>query len=126
MRKSQRRKVETPMSAHSDFLSFSRKIQADITAVRMVVKSPMVLDKLAATDEYETSRNPVQSARNTAIETPLEKADRSPSPKAFAENPSFFRRATLRTRNAERAVRKIEPSARKRLHTGEANPVLTT
>lgn len=126
MRKSQRRKVETAMSAHSDFFSFSRKIQADITAVRMVVKSPMVLDKFAATEEYETSRNPVQSARNTAIETPLENAERSPSPKALAENPSFFNRARLRMRNTESAVRKIEPSARKRLHTGEANPVFTT
>ncbi len=118
--------VETAMSAHSVFFSFSRKIQADITAVRMVVKSPMVLDKFAATDEYETRRNPVQSARKTAIETPLEKADKSPSPKVLAENPSDLRRAALRMKNAESAVRKIDPSARNRLQTGVANPVFTT
>lgn len=124
--KSQRRKVETAMSAHSDFFSFSRKIHAESTAVRMVVKSPMVLDKFAATEEYETSRKPVQRARKTAMETPLEKADKSPIPNAFAESPSFFIRTALRPRKTESEARKIEPSARNRLQTGEANPVLTT
>lgn len=114
------------MSAHSAFFSFSRKIQADITAVRMVVKSPMVFDRFAATDEYETRRKPVQRARKTAIETPLEKADRSPSPKALAENPSDLRRTTLRATNADSAVRNIAPSARNKLQTGVANPVFTT
>ena len=92
----------------------------------MVVKRPMVLERLAATEEYETSRNPVQRARKTAIETPLENAERSPRPNVLAESPSFLKRAALRMRNAESAVRNIEPSARKRLQTGEANPVLTT
>lgn len=124
--KSQRRKVETAMSAHSDFFSFSRKIHAESTAVRMVVKSPMVLDKFAATEEYETRRKPVQSARKTAMETPLENAERSPSPNVLAESPSFFNLTALRPRNAESAVRKIEPSARNRLQTGDASPVLTT
>lgn len=126
MMKSQRRKVETAMSAHSDFFSFSRKIQAESTAVRMVVKSPMVLERLAATEEYETSRKPVQSARNTAIETPLENAERSPRPNVRAESPSFLKRAALRARNTEKDVRNIEPSARNKLQTGEANPVFTT
>lgn len=114
------------MSAHSVFFSFSRKTHAESTAVRMVVKSPMVLDKFAATEAYETSRKPVQRARKTAIETPLENAERSPSPNVLAESPSFFSRTALRPKNAESATRKIAPSARKRLHTGEARPVLTT
>lgn len=60
------------------------------------------------------------------METPLEKDDKSPIQNVFAENPPDLRRKTLRNKKTESAVRKIAPSARNKLHTGEANPVLTT
>lgn len=118
--------METAMSVHSAFLSFSRKIQAERTAVSTVVKRPMVFVKFAAIEEYDTRRNPVQRARKTAMDTPLENEAKSPIQNVFAENPPDLRRIALLVKKTESAVRKIAPSARNKLHTGEASPVLTT
>lgn len=126
MRNAPRRSVETAIIHHSERESLSLKNHAESADVTTVAKSPIVLAKFAATVEYETSRKPVQRARNTAIETQLENDGASCIRKSFPKRPSLTARQALRAKNTASAVRKIDHSAKKRLQTGDAILILTT